>query len=109
MNSVKIINRIQGGFEKDIGNADSGDGLIGELYKDYSSASSADIRNFERKLEELRRHIHSIRNGDAENVVALDVVQGQTRLRSRFAEAKSTVERGKQHCSRICCWNTAVL
>jgi hypothetical protein len=55
-----LIQRDSGGFEKDIGNVDNGEGLLGNL---YSGSQSAD--DLERRLAELKAKVKDIASGKA--------------------------------------------
>ncbi len=60
----KKINRDQGGFEKDIGTPEGEEGMLVELYKDFSWETSSSVKNFEQKLDELKTNLAKIRSGD---------------------------------------------
>jgi hypothetical protein len=60
----KIINREQGRFEKDIGTPEGEEGMLAELYKNFSCETSSAVKNFEQKLDELKTSIAKIRKGD---------------------------------------------
>jgi len=60
----RLINREQGGFEKDIGSPEGEEGLIAGLYSDYSWKATASVSNFEEKLKELKTNLEKIREGD---------------------------------------------
>jgi hypothetical protein len=60
----KIINREQGGFEKDIGTPEGEEGMLAELYKSCRSETLPAGKTFEEKLDELKTSIAKIRKGD---------------------------------------------
>ena len=64
----EIINRVQGGFERDIGSVDSEEGIVAELYQNYSSETVSGVQDFERKLEDFKTHIRNVRKGDESSV-----------------------------------------
>jgi len=64
----EIIGRVQGGFEKDIGEGEGHDGILAELYNGYSSVTSSGIQDFEQKLSELKIHIDKLRSGSDSSV-----------------------------------------
>ncbi len=64
----EMINRAQGGFEKDIGSVEGEEGMLAELYKDYSAELSFDVQEFERKLNGFKTQIVKIKSGDETSV-----------------------------------------
>jgi hypothetical protein len=60
----KIINRDQGGFERDIGTPEGEEGMLAELYKCCPSETLSAGKTFEEKLDELKTSIAKIRKGD---------------------------------------------
>jgi hypothetical protein len=64
----EIINRVQGGFEKDIGTGGAEEGILAGLYSGYSSGTSSEVQAFERKLNELKIRIDKLRSGNESSV-----------------------------------------
>ncbi|MBM4044428.1 MAG: ABC transporter [Planctomycetes bacterium] len=64
----ELINRGQGGFEKDIGKPDSEEGLLSSLYRGYMPTSPRGPEEFEQRLERLRGYLRSVRQGDGSSV-----------------------------------------
>ena len=64
----EIINRVQGGFEKDIGTGGTEEGILAGLYSGYSSGTSSEVQAFERKLNELKIRIDKLRSGNESSV-----------------------------------------
>ncbi|MBU1874834.1 AAA family ATPase, partial [bacterium] len=63
----RLINREDRKSEKDIGSAVMGDGLLGDLYKDYlpgGKLSTAHTTEFEKKLKGLKQKIRNIYAGE---------------------------------------------
>lgn len=58
----RLIQREGGGFERDIGKVDNGEGLLGELYQE-----DPDATNFERRLAQLKEKLTRVAEDDRES------------------------------------------
>ncbi|MDP2782292.1 TrlF family AAA-like ATPase [Devosia sp.] len=65
----EMINQADGDrFKRDIGSVDSEEGVVAELYQNYSFETVSGVQDFEQKLDDLKTHIRNIRSGDESSV-----------------------------------------
>ena len=85
----ELINRTQGGFEKDLGSVDGAEGLLAGLYQGDEPDEPGD---FEARLVEFKRKILAVRDGNA-----LDTVRDR-RFASHIQQLPS------ENFDRLACW-----